>query len=160
NSDGWSTGNTDLYPRARLGEGSIPIQGITTASFPGLNANDVTPAKDLMATLSGSVIDITQGFIINSPTTTAFQDYKTTIRRERDEHEPDWSLFLKDSWKVTTNLTLNLGMRYEKYGVPWVASGLAGRPKGGQSGLFGIAGTNFNALWNPYASGGSPTSFE
>src|SRR5262249_904985 len=105
-------------------------------------------------------IDITQGFIINSPTATAFQDYKTTIRRERDIHEHDWSLFLKDNWKVTTNLTVNLGLRYEKYGVPWVASGLAGRPKGRESGLFGVAGTNFSALWNPYASGGSPTRFE
>ena len=37
--------------------------------------------------------------------------------------------------------------------------GLAGRPLGGQSGLFGISGTNFaNALWNPGASGGALTT--
>jgi hypothetical protein len=160
NSDGWNTGNTDLYPRATLAEGSIAIQGITTAAFPGLNSNDVTPAKDLLATLAGSVSDITQGFIINSPTATTFEDYKKTIRRERDIHENDWSLFFKDNWRLTNAFTLNLGLRYDKYGVPWVASGLAGRAKGGQSGLFGSAGTDFSALWNPYATGGTPTTFE
>jgi hypothetical protein len=160
NSDGWNTGNTDLYPRATLAEGPIPVQGITTASFPGLNTNDITPARELLSLLAGSVSQITQGFIINSPSETAFDDYKKTIRRKRDIHENDWSLFLKDNWKLTKDLTLNLGLRYEKYGVPWVANGLAGRAKGGQAGLFGSAGKDFSALWNPYASGGSPTVFE
>ena len=161
NSDGWNTGNTDLYPRATIGEGTAaPITGITTTIFPGLNTNDITPARDLLSTLAGSVSDITQGFIINSPTATTFDDYKVTIRRERDIHENDWSLFFKDSWRLTSDFTLNLGLRYDKYGVPWVASGLAGRAKGGQSGLFGSAGTNFSALWNPSAAGGSPTTFE
>ena len=160
NSDGWNTGNTDLYPRATLGEGSIAIQGITTAAFPGLNTNDVTPAKDLMSTLAGTVSEITQGFIINDPAQTAFDDYKVTIRRQRDIHQNDWSLFFKDSWKLRDSFTLNLGIRYDKYGVPWEASGLAGRARGGQAGLFGVAGTNFDALWNPFATGGSPTTFE
>ena len=163
NSDGWNTGNTDLYPRATLGEGSVPIQGITagsTGTFPFLNTADVTPAKDLMSTLAGTVSEITQGFIINSPTATTFDDYKVTIRRQRDIHQNDWSLFLKDNWKVSDSLTLNYGLRYDKYGVPWEASGLAGRATGGQSGLFGSAGRDFNALWNPSATGGSPTTFE
>ncbi|HET9215639.1 MAG TPA: TonB-dependent receptor, partial [Terriglobia bacterium] len=160
NSDGWNTGNTDLYPRATLGEGSVAIQGITTALFPGLNAADVTPAKDLMSTLAGTVSEITQGFIINSPTATSFDDYKVTIRRQRDIHQNDWSLFFKDSWKVSDSVTLNLGLRYDKYGVPWEASGLAGRASGGQAGLFGSAGRDFSALWNPFATGGSPTTFE
>jgi hypothetical protein len=37
--------------------------------------------------------------------------------------------------------------------------GLAGRPGGGQSGLFGISGTSFaNAMWAPYAATGSLTT--
>ncbi|HEY3837814.1 MAG TPA: hypothetical protein VGL72_14635, partial [Bryobacteraceae bacterium] len=39
-----------------------------------------------------------------------------------------------------------------------LTQGLAGRPAGGEGGLFGISGTNFSALWNPNATGGSMTT--
>ncbi|PYS26420.1 MAG: hypothetical protein DMG11_20045, partial [Acidobacteria bacterium] len=128
--------------------------------FPGLNANDVTSAQDLLATLAGTVANVTQGFFINSPSATVFDDYKKTIRRTRDTHQNDWSGFFKDNWKVTQNFTLNLGVRYDRYGTPYESHGLAGHAKGGQAGLFGISGTNFNALWNPFATGGSLTTIE
>jgi hypothetical protein len=161
NSDGWNTGNTDAYPRATLGNPtSVPVQGITSAAFAGLNANDIVPAQDLLGTLAGTIQSIQQGFFINSPTATAFDDYKKTIRRARDTHENDWSAFFKDNWKVTQALTLNLGVRYDRYGTPFEAHGLAGRANGGQAGLFGISGTNFNSLWNPFATGGSLTTIQ
>ena len=66
---------------------------------------------------------------------------------------------MKDNWKVNSNLTVNLGLRYDWFGVPYLDQGLAGRPAGGQAGLFGISGTNFaNAMWNPNATGGSLTT--
>src|SRR5439155_13792986 len=49
---------------------------------------------------------------------------------------------------------------YEFYGVPWEAQGLAGRPVGGKSGLFGISGTSFADWWNPGAMNGSMTKVE
>ena len=159
NSDGWNTGNTDAYPRATLGIGNFPPP-ISTASFAGLNANDVTPAQDVLALLAGTVHQVTQGFFINSPTATAFDDYKKTIRRARDVHQNDWSGFFKDNWRVTQNFTLNVGVRYDRYGTPWEAHGLAGHAKGGQAGLFGISGTGINSLWNPFATGGSLTTIE
>ena len=159
-TNGWNTGNTDMYPTATLGVGNVAIQGITAANFGGLNAFDIPTAQDLLGTLAGSVASVRQSFIINSPTATAFDDYKKTIRRLRRLHQNDWSGFFKDNWKVNSNLTLNLGLRYDKYGVPYEASGIAGRPKGGQAGLFGISGTNFSALRNPYASGGTLSTIE
>src|SRR4029079_19529035 len=39
-------------------------------------------------------------------------------------------------------------------------TGMATRVKGGEAGFFGISGTNFGALWNTYATGGSLTNVE
>src|SRR6185503_15257394 len=54
----------------------------------------------------------------------------------------------------------NLGLRYDKYGVPYDVTGMGQRPLGGEAALFGISGTNFNAMWNPYATGGSLSRVE
>src|SRR5438105_1342051 len=59
--------------------------------------------------------------------------------KERDLHANEFSSFFKDTWKISSNLTLNLGVKYEWYGVPYEARGLAGRVVGGLQGLCGIA---------------------
>jgi hypothetical protein len=44
---------------------------------------------------------------------------------------------------------LNLGLRYEWYGVPYDANGLIATPKGGSSGLFGLSGSSFADWFRP-----------
>ena len=60
--------------------------------------------------------------------------------RIKDYHENDWGAFFKDDWKIRPDLTLNLGVRYDWYGVPWEKSGLHALPVGGAKGLYGITG--------------------
>jgi hypothetical protein len=138
-----------------LGVGNTPVQNITVTNFPGLAPTNVTTAQNLLASMSGSIGSIVQQYFVNSPTQTDWTSYKTTFLFERDLHQDDWNLFFKDNWKVSKNLTLNLGLRYDKYGVPYDTFGLGGRfsggmaGQGGQAALFGCSGGSFDVMFNP-----------
>ena len=137
-SDGWSLFNTGIIPTITLSDGNFPVQGMATIA--NLNANDRTIAENLLKDLSGSVGQVSQGFILNDPKQSAYTDYFTEPRRFRNFRQDDWSLFFKDTWQVTKNLTLNPGLRYDKYGVIYEQNGLAPRAKGGDAGLLGKYG--------------------
>src|SRR6185503_326976 len=57
----------------------------------------------------------------------------------RDWRSNEWSVFVKDDWKVRPSVTLNVGMHWEWFGVAYDNRGLAGRPTGGSSALCGIS---------------------
>ncbi len=156
-----SGGIATAYAHSILGVGNTPVPNITTTNFRGVNANDITTAQDLLANLAGTISNISEKFWINSPTATDWLDYTgDTVFVIRTYRQNDWAGFFKDNWKIKQNFTLNLGLRYDKYGVPYDLTGNATRVKGGEAGFFGISGTNFGALWNPYATGGSLTNVE
>ena len=147
-------------PLATLGIGNVPVPNVTTANFAGINSNSVTTAQNLLATLAGTIASVNMQYFINNATQTDWLDYRDTFIRIRNLRKNDWAAFWKDTWNVTSHLTLNMGLRYDKYGTPYDATGLAGRPKGGQKSLFGISGTGYDAMWNPYAAGGALTTVE
>jgi hypothetical protein len=153
-------GQATTRPRATLGVGNVPVPDITTANYRGLSPNDIGTAQNLLASLAGTVQSLQQQYFINDPQQSDWLGYKDTFLFRRDIHQNDWAAFFKDNWKVTNNFTLNLGLRYDKYGTPYDTYGLGGRFTGGQSGLFGISGTGFSAMWNPYAAGGTLTTTE
>src|SRR5439155_138609 len=57
------------------------------------------------------------------------------------------------------DLTLNLGLRWEYYGVPWVSNGLTAAPVGGGNALFGYSGRSF-ADWQKPGQRGDFTQLQ
>ena len=59
---------------------------------------------------------------------------------DRDWHSNEASMFFKDNWKLREALTLNLGIHWEYFGVPYEGKGRAGQPIGGnEAGACGIS---------------------
>jgi len=138
-------------PYATLGIGNIPVPNIDSAHFAALNSSDVGTAQNVLANLSGTIASIAEKFITNSPKDTSYIDFTQTQFVDRIYRQNDWAAFFRDNWKITKNFTLNLGLRYDKYGVPYDITGMGQRPKGGQAAMFGCSGTSFSVMWNPNA---------
>ena len=135
-----SGNDTNFTPRAVLGVGGPAITGVDNVAIPGLTGNNQTLARNLLTDLSGSVASIVQAFDLRDPKDLVFRGYKEGVKLQiRDWRTTEFSVFFKDSWKVGSNLTLNYGVHYEWFGVPYDGKGLAGAPVDREKGLCGFS---------------------
>jgi len=136
-TEGWNDNN--ITPLATIGAGNFPSP-IDNVSFPTLTTNNATLARNVIYNLSGSINDIRQGFdLVSSKPPYDFKGYQDGVKlKDRLWRAHEISVFFKDDWKVSSNLTLNLGLKWEYYGVPYSPNGLAGRVIDGYKGLCGI----------------------
>ena len=132
--------DNNFTPRVQLGEGNV-IAPIDSNTVQGLTSNNALNARNALYTLAGSIDSIRQAFDLKSPNPPLqFKGYQDGVKlKSRDWRAPEISLFFKDEWKATKNLTLNLGFGWDWYGVPYEGNGLAAKVKGGLTGLCGVA---------------------
>jgi Carboxypeptidase regulatory-like domain len=144
----------DVMPRVALGVGNVATQNIQTIS--GIGANATAASSDL-ATLSGSVSQVLQQFY--SPGG-ANPKFVPGLRNDHNWRQKEMDWFFQDDIKVRKNLTINLGIRWEYYGVPSEANGLAVGLVGGSAAAFGVSGTDFSALFHPGVLPGQLTQLQ
>jgi hypothetical protein len=139
-------GSSNPYPIVTLGNASAtatPSPFATASNFstpsdpvgylPGLlNAGPTgvtaarTNATNLNYYLNGSVGTVTQNYWITSvanQTQNYWDDISTVGLRERKQINQEWAIFVKDDYKVTRRLTMNLGVRWEYYSSPYIQGG-------------------------------------
>jgi outer membrane receptor protein involved in Fe transport len=77
---------------------------------------DVTSLSDAAGAWFGIVVGDNQSQFFNKDGSRRPDDNKTYIQHE-------YGFYGQDSWKVRSNLTLNLGLRYQFNGVPYEENG-------------------------------------
>ncbi|MBI2150777.1 MAG: hypothetical protein HYU27_09270, partial [Acidobacteria bacterium] len=149
-----------LIPTVTGGAGGVPVRGIDT--IPGLLTNNITLAQNLLLSLAGSVASTSMRFETWEPTDTKFLDYKesynhpnnpeNTRGKIRQNHQNEFNFFIKDDWKVSPTVTLNLGVRWDLFRVSDFRSGTGKNwtrgPVDGNAGYYGISGRNFNEAFH------------
>jgi hypothetical protein len=81
----------------------------TPADFPGASTAHLADARFLYALLTGRVASVTTELALDPATSR----YVRNARTDRRTHQQEIGLFVQDAFRVTPNLTLNIGLRYE-----------------------------------------------
>ncbi len=149
---GWGTnsrpyaigGDADNAPIPEI----VPPEGILAGAT---GSGNMGALQNLLTFFAGSIAQVNQTYFINTPDDLeAWNDPFTELERIRDFQQNEFAIFFKDDWKIRPDLTLNLGLRYEYYGVPYLKSGMTVGLVGGNSAMFGISGRSWDeAFWNP-----------
>src|SRR5262249_52111700 len=150
-------GVTPLAPVAGVigTPGLVGVPG--SAGIPGAGFfpifGSVQGMENLLTFLSGSLCGISQYRFINNAKQAgvAWNDPTKDTAKIRDFHQNEIGAFFKDDWKFSNRLTVNVGLRWDYYGVPYEKSGLAGTLSGGGAALFGISGRSFGGWMTPGA---------
>jgi len=111
---------------------------------------NVPGAYNLLNYMYGSVGNIRQWYFVKRKGDVASWNSPGTgeLTQTLDMRNREFSFFFKDDWKVSSSLTLNLGFRYEYYGIPYESNGQTVALVGGTDSLWGMSDVGFNN-WMP-----------
>jgi hypothetical protein len=114
-------------PQYILGFGPGNPDPLTPGSFPGgIVQGDLALASEMLGILGGYVRQANQTFNVTSRTS----GFVPGAMEDRLLKQNFFHIFGSDTWRLTPNLTMNVGVRWEYHGVPTEANGLALLPVG------------------------------
>jgi hypothetical protein len=144
---------TDTMPNLAFGANSgdpILSQVFIAANMPSSSTTNQTDAANLYANLTGRVYSVSKRLVLDE------QSHKYTSTPPIDRNrQREYGGYVQDSWRAARNLTVNLGLRYEKQGAYENINGLYSRVT--YPALWGISGVG--NLFKPGATGGVVPSF-
>jgi hypothetical protein len=107
-----------------LGTGDPALNVISTANIPGLRSNDLATAQNLYALLVGRVSGVGGASLNLNPETGQYE----AVRVPRNEAQNVGGLFAQDQWRISPQLTMNYGLRWELTGAVYNPSGVYSGP--------------------------------
>jgi Carboxypeptidase regulatory-like domain len=162
-SVGYSNISPNLpIPRVYTGAGGFisPLaSGGTAVLTSGALTTLRTNGAALAYLLSGSLDSVEQAYWIDSYKDVKDGKWQSTLTSPEPFREiiiNEAAGFAKDDWKITRNLTLNLGLRWEYYGSPYVKGGYGTTPHDLGVGVFGINRSGTSGVFNSWLLPGNP----
>ena len=138
--------NQGIY--SQTGPSYAPTRVWTLPGMTGTGTGVINNFYNVQNIQAGSLANVGQWYFINNPDQEEYNKVEDGEDSQiTDFRQNQFSLFFKDDWKVTDNLTLNLGMRYEWYGVPYLKNGMTPGIKGGAYNGFGVSGNSWDDFW-------------
>lgn len=112
-----------IIPSYGLGISANQV-GLQASQLPGISAADLTIANNMLSNLAGILSTSSQTFNVTSRDSGFVAGANDNRNYEFDMH----GFYFQDNWRVTNNLTLNLGVRYDYFTVPNERDSLALMP--------------------------------
>ena len=150
-----------MYPILNGGAGSFPSPlANALAGLPNLLGTNRTTAANAEYFLAGAINNATQIYWVDNFTDVAngkWENVSTEAdsRKHRTSVVNEWDAFAKDDWKVTKSLTMNMGLRYDWFGSPFIREGFTTSPIGLGAGLFGIGAASSGSLFSNWLAPGN-----